>query len=142
MSAVTSCCQMPAQTEPSRQFTANWKDLHMDTDQDNGHHVGHGFRLPVVSIDRVAQSSSSQDSLHSAKDANNLGMDTNQDSGHHVGHGFRVGGLLLAEAAALLHAGQVEVLHPIGVMHCLAGAQSDSLLQSLLQHTCKQLSAL
>ena len=56
-----------------------------------------------------------------------------QDVGHHFCHGFRQRLLLLADAPALLHACHEEVLQLIGVMHGLAGAHCDGLLQCALQ---------
>ena len=55
-----------------------------------------------------------------------------QDVGHHFCHGFRQRLLLLADAPALLHARHEEVLQLIGVMHGLAGAHCDGLLQCAL----------
>ena len=56
-----------------------------------------------------------------------------QDISHHFSHGSRLRLLLLADAPALLHAGHEEVLQLIGVMHGLAGAHCDGLLQCALQ---------
>ena len=56
-----------------------------------------------------------------------------QDVGHHFCHGFRQRLLLLADAPSLLHACHEEVLQLIGVMHGLAGAHFDGLLQCALQ---------
>lgn len=61
-----------------------------------------------------------------------------QDVCHHVCHDLRLWNLLLAEAPAFLHACQVEVLHTIGVVQGLAGAQSNGLQKSTLQAQQKQ----
>ena len=60
------------------------------------------------------------------------GSESYQDIGHHLGHGFWQGVLLFADAPALLHASQVEVLQTVWVMHSLAGAHCDGLLYRAL----------
>ena len=66
------------------------------------------------------------------KEGRQAGSESYQDIGHHLGHGFWQGVLLFADAPALLHASQVEVLQTVWVMHSLAGAHCDGLLYRAL----------